>query len=82
MLSSSLHKNAGIKLHKGRFVREITRNKKGKANGIVLDDGTSIEVDLVFVNAGVKPATKFFLERNESGIKTDQDGAIACDLFL
>lgn len=80
MLTSEHQKN-GVKLHMGQNVKEITSDYDGKANGVVLEDGTKINVDLVIVGTGISPATKY-LERHESGIKVDDKGAIVCDPFL
>lgn len=52
------HEKHGVVLHKNRKVSEIKGDGKN-ANGVVLDDGTVIEADLVLVGAGVLPATKF-----------------------
>ena len=80
MLASE-HEKAGVKLHMGAKVAEVIKNDKGKATGVVLGDGTTINCSLVIVGAGVRPATKW-LERSETGIKTDKAGAVVCDPFL
>jgi len=62
-------------------VKEITKDQNGNINGVVLTDGTVLDVDMAIVGTGITPNTKF-LERNDSGIKIDEQGAIVCDPFL
>lgn len=66
-------------MHLGRKITEI-KGTDGKANQVVLDDGTVLQdTDLVLVGAGVLPATKFL---EGSGVEVDKLGGIICDPFL
>ena len=62
----------------GRKFTEI-KGADGKATGVVLDDGSTIDADFVLVSIGVLPATKFL---QGSGIELDNMGGIVCDPFL
>jgi len=75
------HTSNGVNLHMKAMVKQITHDSDGKANGVILSDGTKVEGDMVIVGAGVTPATKF-LERTETGVKLDNRGGIICDPFL
>ncbi|TDT72388.1 flavorubredoxin [Hypnocyclicus thermotrophus] len=59
-------KNRGIKLYKNHFVRKINGNEK--VTGIELDNGKSINVDMVIISAGIR-CNKELAER--SGIITN-----------
>jgi apoptosis-inducing factor 3 len=74
----SEHEKNGVHLHMGRKFTEI-KGADGKANAIILDDGTKIDADLVLMSIGVLPATKFL---QGSGIELDNMGGIVCDPFL
>jgi NAD(P)H-nitrite reductase large subunit len=75
------HLQGGVKLHMKSGVKEITKDQNGNINGVVLTDGTVLNVDMAIVGTGIIPNTKF-LERHDSGIKVDEQGAIVCDPFL
>lgn len=75
------HEEAGVKLHLGGGIKEVTHDGEGNANGVLLSDGTLVPAEMIIVGTGVKPSTEF-LARNECGIKTDKMGAIVCDPFL
>ena len=62
-------------------VKEITKDQNGNINGIILNDGTLLNVDMAIIGTGIAPNTKF-LDRHDSGIKIDQKGAVVCDPFL
>lgn len=64
------HLKEGVKLHMKSGVKEITKDQNGNINGVILIDGTVLNVDMAIVGAGITPSTKF-LERHESGIKVD-----------
>ena len=51
-------------------VKEITKDENGNINGVILSDGTVLNVEMAIVGTGITPSTKF-LERLESGIKVD-----------
>lgn len=46
-----------------------------------MKDGTTLDVDVVIIGAGIILSTKF-LERKETGVKVDAQGAILTDAFL
>ena len=54
----------------GSKVKEITKNQYGFVDGVVLEDGTKLDVNMVIVGTGISPSTKF-LKNHETGIKTD-----------
>ena len=75
------HNANGVKLHMNAGVKEITKNNYGNVNGVVLNDGTVLDVNMVIVGVGVHPNTSF-LKRTENGIKRDRQQALVCDPFL
>ena len=75
------HKEAGVKLYMQNGVKEIIKDQDGNVKAVLLNDGQQFEVDMVIVGTGIAPATKF-LQREETGIKLDAQGAIICDPFL
>ena len=75
------HRENGVKLHMKAGVKEVTKNQYGNVSGVILADGTKIDANMVIVGTGIAPSTKF-LQRTETGIKTDKMGAIVCDPFL
>jgi NAD(P)H-nitrite reductase large subunit len=64
------HSQGGVKLHMKSGVKEITKDENGNINGVILSDGTVLNVEMAIVGTGITPSTKF-LERHESGIKVD-----------
>jgi 3-phenylpropionate/trans-cinnamate dioxygenase ferredoxin reductase component len=70
-----LHEAAGIKIHYGVGVGEITGNATGDATGVKLADGSDIAANLVFVSVGVLPNTELAAEAGlevENGILVDE----------
>lgn len=61
------HEENGVKLHINKRIVEI-KGSNGVANKVVLDDGTTLDADLVIVGAGVRPTTGFL---EGSGIELD-----------
>ncbi len=65
---------AGIRLHTGRTVRELMA--LGSRVGLGLDDGASLEADLVLVATGLRPRSELAaaagLEVGAAGIHTDR----------
>jgi NADPH-dependent 2,4-dienoyl-CoA reductase/sulfur reductase-like enzyme/nitrite reductase/ring-hydroxylating ferredoxin subunit len=53
----SLHEENGVRFHLGRTAREISGS--GGASGVVLDDGTALEADLVVMGVGIVPAVEY-----------------------
>ncbi len=49
--------NGGIKVLTGRSVKEITGDKTAGATGVVLDNGESIDCNIVILSTGVAPNT-------------------------
>jgi NAD(P)H-nitrite reductase len=64
---ASLHTGHGVDLRSGVKVAEIS-GADGRANGVVLDDGTRIEADAVVVGVGAVPNTKLAAD---AGLKVD-----------
>lgn len=64
------HKDAGVKLYMNNGVKEIVKNNYNSVTAVILNDGTTIPVNMVIVGTGIAPATKF-LAREETGIKLD-----------
>jgi len=75
------HEANGVKLHMNAGVKEITKDNDGNVNGVKLNDGTVLDVNMVIIGVGVHPNTSF-LNRTENGIKTDKQKAVVCDPFL
>ncbi|KFK38340.1 hypothetical protein AALP_AA3G101300 [Arabis alpina] len=66
--------NKGIKIIKGTVATGFSSNSNGDVSEVKLDDGTTLEADMVVVAIGGKPVTSFFkgqLEEEKGGIKTD-----------
>ncbi|MBB3230672.1 NAD(P)/FAD-dependent oxidoreductase [Halomonas stenophila] len=65
---------AGIRLHTGRTVRKLM--DRGSRVGLGLDDGASLEADLVLVATGLRPRSELAaaagLEVGPAGIHTDR----------
>eukprot|EP00744_Colponema_vietnamica_P004209 GILI01006321.1.p1 GENE.GILI01006321.1~~GILI01006321.1.p1 ORF type:complete len:644 (-),score=270.29 GILI01006321.1:147-2021(-) len=70
-----LAESQGVVFHLGRDVKEVAGSDA--ASAVVLDDGTRIEADAVFVGAGIVPATSFL-----KGVPLRRDGSVAVDPFL
>ncbi|HEX5724438.1 MAG TPA: NAD(P)/FAD-dependent oxidoreductase, partial [Longimicrobiaceae bacterium] len=66
-----LHEEHGVVFHLPRTAKRIT------ASGVVLDDGTAIEADLVVAGIGVRPRTGL---AEEAGLATDR--GIVVDRYL
>lgn len=62
-------------------IKELVKNDKGEVEAMILNDGTEHKVSMLICGLGILPSTKF-LDKNETGIKTDGQGAIVCDPFL
>ena len=66
----SLHEENGVHFHLGRTAGEIRGADKVEA--VVLDDGASLEAELVVIGVGVEPAVEYL---KDGGIL--KDGAVA-----
>jgi NADPH-dependent 2,4-dienoyl-CoA reductase/sulfur reductase-like enzyme len=70
------HADHGVKLRLGRSVARA--EGAGRVERLVLDDGTSLEADLVVVGIGVDPAVAWL---GSSGLPVD-GGGLRCDAWL
>jgi len=75
------HADNGVQLHMSKGVKEICKNHYGNVDGVILSDGTRLDVNMVIVGAGIVPSTSF-LSRSQTSISLDSQGAIKCDPFL
>lgn len=69
------HEANDVAFRLGRTVRRFEGN--GTVQRVVLDDGTTLDADLVVVGIGVTPATDFV-----SGVELDEEGALLVDEYL
>eukprot|EP00026_Physarum_polycephalum_P004394 Phypoly_transcript_04413.p1 GENE.Phypoly_transcript_04413~~Phypoly_transcript_04413.p1 ORF type:complete len:599 (+),score=106.67 Phypoly_transcript_04413:151-1947(+) len=70
-----LHEENGVKFQLGRTVKEITGN--GKVTGVVLDNGETIDADLVVMGVGIKPTLPKL-----KGVNVEKDGGVVVDQYL
>ncbi len=75
MMVKDIHKENGIQFRLGHTVKEFGGD--GMVERVVLDDGSSVDADLVVVGIGVRPATDFI-----KGLKKAEDGSIIVDSSL
>lgn len=80
-MMASEHTKHGVTLHMQKDIKEIVKNSAGEIEAIILDDGSRHAVSMLICGLGILPQTSF-LAKNETGIKTDKQGAIVCDPFL
>ncbi len=72
---ADLHRDHGVDLRLGTGVRELLRaGPSGPVTGVALDDGTTVDADVVVVGIGVAPNTGWL---EGSGLEVD-DGVV-CD---
>ena len=71
----TVHEENGIRFRMGRKVARIEGD--GRAERVVLDDGSTIEADLVLAGVGVQPATDFL-----TGVDPADDGGLRTDASL
>jgi nitrite reductase (NADH) large subunit len=64
--------NLGFKFHIGRMVKEITGDDR--VSGVLLDDGTKIECDMILISAGVRPELTLVNQ-----LKLDVDKGVVVD---
>lgn len=69
------HEDAGITFKLGRKVQRFAGNQK--VERVILDNGETIEADLVLVGIGVQPATQLL-----QGIQLAEDGGVPVDAYL
>lgn len=80
-MMGAAHSAAGVSTHIGAGLKEILEDEDHNVTGVVLSDGTTLDVDMVILGAGITPATHF-LTREETGVKLDAQGAVITDVFL
>ena len=71
----NLHLQAGVTLHLGKAVVEITEENGRRA--LLLGDGTKVPADVILLGVGVRPSTGWL---QESGLELDQ--GLVCDASL
>jgi NADPH-dependent 2,4-dienoyl-CoA reductase/sulfur reductase-like enzyme/nitrite reductase/ring-hydroxylating ferredoxin subunit len=69
------HKEHGTRFALGRGVTRIVGD--GAVRGVELDDGTTLDADLVVAGIGVRPITEFV-----RGVELDPDGGVPVDEHL
>ena len=74
-----MHEKNGVRFRGGAIVKEIISGDDGKVKSVVLEDGTTLDADMVIMATGVRPNTKYL---EGSGIELAKDGGIICDPFL
>lgn len=70
-----IHEENDVKFRLGHTVKEFRGD--GLVEGVVLDDGSEIEADMVVVGIGVRPAADFIV-----GVEKADDGSINVDETL
>lgn len=78
ILADETIRELGIDLRTGTKVLEIT-GKDGKANGVMLSDGTEITADLVINSIGYAPNTEL---AGQAGLALNKNGAIVRDNYM
>jgi NADPH-dependent 2,4-dienoyl-CoA reductase/sulfur reductase-like enzyme/nitrite reductase/ring-hydroxylating ferredoxin subunit len=76
------HEAAGIHFHLGRQVNQI--DGQSSAKGLLLDDETRLESDLIVMGVGVHPATAFLpkpMLEEDGSLKTDQYLQVADGIY-
>lgn len=68
-----------VTLHLGTGIARIVTAEDGRASAVELDDGTSIDTDLVILGIGVRPNTKL---AREAGLDIGASGGIATNDYL
>ncbi|MDX1546163.1 MAG: FAD-dependent oxidoreductase [Rhodothermales bacterium] len=71
----SIHEENGVRFRLGRKVRRIEGD--GRVERVTLDDGTTLDADLVVAGVGVRPATDVL-----RGIRLGEDGSLDVDAYL
>ncbi len=77
VLAEEKLKEKGVKLVNGRSVKRIFGAEK--VEGLVLEDGTKIETELIIVAIGARPNTEL---AEKAGLKIGERGAIEVDEYL
>jgi len=77
-LADETIREIGIDLRTGIKVQEIS-GKDGKANGVVLSDGTTLSADLVINSIGYTPNTEL---ARQAGLALNKNGAMKRDNYM
>ncbi len=78
-LEKYLVKEKGIKIITERKIIRFLGNEKREVKAVELDDGTTIDTDLVIWSAGVKPNVEL---AKKAGIEIGNTGAIKIDKYM
>ncbi|MEU2063759.1 FAD-dependent oxidoreductase [Streptomyces sp. NPDC013455] len=79
-LLAGLHRDHGVALHTGRAVTGI-RAVAGRAVGVVLADGTTVEADDVLLAIGSTPAVDWLRGPGAEAAGLDLSDGLGCDEF-
>lgn len=71
----ALHESHGVSFRLGRQVERFSGN--GSVSGVVLDDGSRVDADLVLLGVGVRPATDLV-----RGVELREDGSLLTDELM
>lgn len=71
----AIHEEHGVRFRLGRKVQRLDGDER--VAGVTLDDGTSLDADLVVVGIGVTPATDFV-----EGVERGDEGGLEVDAHL
>ncbi|MFJ9775869.1 NAD(P)/FAD-dependent oxidoreductase [Kitasatospora sp. NPDC101157] len=73
-LLTGLHREHGVRIHRGTAAAVVER--RGRAAGVRLADGSELAADAVLMAIGSEPATEWLAG---SGVPLDPGGGVACD---
>lgn len=66
-----LYEENGVKFVKGAFTKQLIAGNDGRVAAVELENGSTLDADMVVVGIGAKPASSLFVE---SGLKTYAGG--------
>lgn len=75
LMMKKLHEDNGVIFHSSRKLTSIEGN--GRAKKVILDNGETIETELVLVGIGVTPSTDFIED-----LTIEQDDSVSTDEYL
>lgn len=73
------HEKNGVVIHSKSSIKEIKKDTGGNVCGVVLDNGKTIEADMVVVGFGISPSTDFLVK---STVDLKDDGSIPVNPFM
>ncbi|MFH9347511.1 NAD(P)/FAD-dependent oxidoreductase [Kitasatospora sp. NPDC017646] len=73
-LLTGLHREHGVRIHRGTAAAVVER--RGRAAGVRLADGSELAADVVLTAIGSEPATEWLAG---SGVPLEAGGGVACD---